>query len=89
MSLTISIPDDLAAVLGSSRQEREKRAREAIALELYREGKISLRMMGEFVGVGGDYWAAENFRIQHKVPLNYSSEDLEADREATDKLLEP
>lgn len=41
MSLTISIPDDPAAVLGSSPQEREKRAREAIALELYREGKLS------------------------------------------------
>ena len=89
MSFTISIPDDLVAVLGSSPQEREKRAREAIALELYREGKISLRMMGELAGVGRDYWAAENFRIQHKVPLNYSSEDLEADREAADRLLEP
>lgn len=76
MSLTISIPDDLAAVLGSSPQEREKRAREAIALELYREGKISLRMMGELVGVGGDYWAAENFRIQYKVPLNDSSGEV-------------
>ena len=89
MSLTISIPDDLAAVLGSSPQECEKRAREAIALELYREGKISLRMMGELAGVGRDYWAAENFRIQHNVPLNYSSEELEADCEAADKLLEP
>lgn len=89
MSLTISIPDDLAAVLGSSPQEREQRAREAIALELYREGKISLRRMGELAGVGGDYWAAETFRIQHNVPLNDSFEDLEADREGADRLLEP
>ena len=46
-------------------------------------------MMGELAGVGGDYWAAANFRIQHNVPLNYSSEELEADCEAADKLLEP
>ena len=65
MSLSISIPENLAAVLGSPQQEREKRAREAIALELYREGKISLRRVGELAGVGGDFWAAENFRIQH------------------------
>jgi predicted HTH domain antitoxin len=55
MSLTISIPDDFADVLGSSDQEREQRAREALALELYREGKISLRRMGELAGVGSDY----------------------------------
>lgn len=69
MSLTISIPDEFAEVLGSSREEREKRAREALALELYREGKISLRRMGELAGVGGDYWSAEEFRILHKAPL--------------------
>jgi predicted HTH domain antitoxin len=88
MSLTISIPDDFAAVLGASPEERERRAREALALELYREGKISLRRMGELAGVGGDYWAAENFRIQHKAPLNYSIEDLEADRKAAERFLD-
>ena len=87
MSLTISIPDEFADVLGSSTEERDQRAREALALELYREGKISLRRMGELVGVGADYWAAENFRALHKAPLNFSMEDLEADRRAAEKLL--
>jgi predicted HTH domain antitoxin len=87
MTLTISIPDDFADVLGSSHEEREKRAREALALELYREGKISLRRMGELAGVGGDYWTADKFRALHKAPLNYSREDLEADRQATGTLL--
>ena len=50
MSLTISIPDDVAAVLGSSLEEREQNAREAIALELYREGKISLPEIGSNFG---------------------------------------
>jgi predicted HTH domain antitoxin len=87
MSLTISLPDGFADVLGSSDEERERRAREALALELYREGKISLRRMGELAGVGSDYWAAENFRTLHKAPLNYSIEDLDADRQAAGTLL--
>ena len=45
--------------------------------------------MGELAGVGGDYWAAENFRALHKAPLNYSVEDLEADRQAAERLLKP
>jgi len=39
------------------------------------------------IGVGSDYWVAENFRVQHMAPLNYSAEDLEADRESADRLL--
>jgi uncharacterized zinc-type alcohol dehydrogenase-like protein len=44
---------------------------------------------GELVGVGSDYWAAENFRVSHKAPLNYSLEDLEADRQSAKDLLKP
>jgi predicted HTH domain antitoxin len=87
VSFSISIPDEFADVLGSSTEERDRRAREALALELYRAGKISLRRMGRLAGVGDDYWAAENFRALHKAPLNYSVEDLEADRQAAEKLL--
>ena len=88
MSLTISIPDGFADVVGVSAEERDRKAREALALELYREGKISLRRVGELAGVGGDYWAAEYFRALHKAPLNYSAEDLEADRHAAERFLQ-
>lgn len=87
MNLTISIPDEFGALLGSSDEERERHAREALALELYREGKISLRHMGELAGIGSDYWAAEKLRASRDAPLNYSAEDLEADREAAARLL--
>jgi predicted HTH domain antitoxin len=88
VSVTISIPDEFADVLGSTAEERERRALEALALELYREGKISLRRMGELAGVGGDYWAADRLRAQHQVPLNYSVDELEADRQSAHRLLE-
>ena len=43
MSLTISIPDGFADVLGVSAEERDRKVREALALELYREGEVTLR----------------------------------------------
>lgn len=55
MSVTIAIPDEFADVPGASAEERERRAREALVSELYREGRISafggareiLRLAGE------------------------------------------
>jgi predicted HTH domain antitoxin len=90
VSLTISIPDEFAAVLGATDEERERRAREAIALELYREGRISLRRMGRggLAGLGEDYWAADRLRAQYAVPMNYSMDDLDADRAAASRLNE-
>ena len=88
VSVTISIPDEFANVLGSTAEERERRVREAVALELYREGKISLRRMGELAGVGGDHWAADRLRVQHQVPLNYSVDELQADRQSARRLSE-
>lgn len=88
MSLTITIPDDFAGILGATPEERDRRAREALALELYREGRISLRRMGELAGVGGDFWAADRLRHQHRLPLNYALDDLEADRAAAHRLNE-
>ena len=73
MGITITIPDDIASVLGSAPEEREQRARETIALELYREGRITLRAMGRLAGVGEDYWAADAFRIRHGLPAQSSA----------------
>lgn len=70
MPLTIEIPDDIAAELGSTAVERTRQARELIALELYREGLISLRTMGKFAGLGSEFWKADDFRAEHGLPVN-------------------
>jgi predicted HTH domain antitoxin len=88
MSLTITIPDEFADVLGVTSGERNQQVREALAIELYREGRISLRRMGELAGVGREYWEAEEFRARHKVPLNYSLDDLAADAEVAARVFE-
>jgi len=88
MSVTISIPDEVARVLGSGPEEREQRARESIALELYREGRISLRTMGRLAGVGGDYWAADAFRVRYGVPIvSGETDDREGQVEGMERPL--
>ncbi|MGC1479659.1 MAG: UPF0175 family protein [Chthoniobacterales bacterium] len=76
--MTIEIPDELANELGADTSERIKHARELIALELYREGRISLRTMGHLAGAGADHWSADAFRVRHGMPVSGFTPD-EAD----------
>jgi len=70
MPMTIELSDEVAAELGANPTERARRAKEAIALELYREGKISLRTMGRLAGVGDDHWSADAFRARHAMAVS-------------------
>ena len=70
MPLIIEIPDEIALELGNDATERLKQARELISLELYREGRISLRTMGRLAGVGTEHWSADEFRARHGMPVS-------------------
>lgn len=70
MPLTIEIPDELVTELGAHTSDPSRQARELIALELYREGRISLRAMGRLAGVGDDFWSADAFRVRHAMPVS-------------------
>ena len=59
---------------------------ENAAIEEYRAGRLSHRQVGEMLGF--DYWQAERFLAEHRVPLNYSIADLEADRATLDRILD-
>jgi len=87
MPITITMPDEVAAALGETTAERQQRAREAIALELYREGKITLRSMGQLAGVGDGFWAADAFRVAHGVPLGAADAADPSDDAAIRELL--
>ena len=87
MGITITIPEEVARVLGAGQAEREQRACETIALELYREGQISLRTMGMLAGLGDDYWAADAFRARHGLAVVDCEDDLACDRAVLDDLL--
>jgi len=85
MSLTISIPDEFAEVLGATDEERERRAREALALELYREGKISAVSGSHLTDM--DLIGFQGLLAEHGIPRNYSVKDLHDDLAALDRLL--
>ena len=85
MSLTISIPDDFADVLGASPEERDQRAREALALELYREGRISAVAGAHLAGM--DVVSFQGVLAGHGIPRNYSVSDLHDDLAALDRML--
>ncbi|MCC5850272.1 MAG: UPF0175 family protein [Verrucomicrobia bacterium] len=80
MTLTLDIPDDLVQSLGENQEECEQLAREAIAIQLYRLGKISLRTMGRLAGVGDDIWSADSLRVKYGIATNIESVD--SDQEA-------
>lgn len=84
MSFTITIPDEFADVLGATVEERDRRAREALALELYREGRISA--LGGARLSGTDLLSFQAVLAERGIPRNYSVQDLHADVAALDRL---
>ncbi len=85
MILTISIPDDVAGVLGATDEDRERRACEALALELYREGKVSAVSGARLTG--RDVVSFQGLLDEHGIPRNYSVNDLHDDLAALDRLI--
>lgn len=89
MGITITIPEEVACILGTGQTEREQRACESIALELYREGRITLRTMGRLAGIGEDFWAADAFRVQHGLAVSIETDEFQNESNALTLLLQP
>ena len=85
MQLTIELPDELSAALTSSGQDLSRAAFEAIALEAYRERKLSTSQLRRLLGYQSPL-EVEGFLQKHGVELEYTLEDLERDRETHRRL---
>lgn len=85
VEITITVPETLARTLGPTPEARSKRLIEDAAVEEYRAGRLSQRQVGEMLGL--DYWQTERFLAERNVALNYSVDDLEADRTALGNVL--
>jgi predicted HTH domain antitoxin len=83
--ITLELPDDIAAFLSPSGRNLERAALEAIALEAYREEKLSTSQLRRLLGyrTRGQVHA---FLKQHGVYLRYGAADLEHDRQAGDAI---
>jgi predicted HTH domain antitoxin len=84
MEVVVKIPDKL--FVNTENSERLSRQMlKAFAIEEYRQEKLSLGQVSELLGLSIDETNA--FLKKHRVPLNYTFEDLAEDRRAIEKLL--
>lgn len=83
--VTVVIPSDLSRILRVDEKQLPKLVGIYLAVELYREGVVSLGKAAEIAGVT----KAEMMEIlaSKGVPLNYTEEDLQEDIETLERLL--
>ena len=85
MEVTINLPEDVVKVFSAGGENIEREVLEATALEGYREGKLSQAQVRRMLGFQTDM-QVDAFLKKHDVPLNYTIEDLEQDRQTLEKL---
>lgn len=86
MQLDINIPKDQeAAIREAWGNDLDRVALEALAIEGYRAGKFGSATVGRLLG-HESRWETEQWLAERAIPLNYSLEDLEADRQTLGKL---
>ena len=82
VEVRLRLPGDLAGLVAPRRLEDE--ARLLIALELYREGRVSLGKAAEIARLSVREFMYE-LRVR-RVPLNYDLEELGRDLETVEEL---
>ena len=83
--LSLNLPDELSVALSGSGVELSRVALEAIALEAYRERKITAAQIRRVLGFETRY-QLDGFLKDHAVWLDYTWQDLEQDRETHRQL---
>lgn len=87
MGITLNIsPENERALRAALGGDLDRAALEALVIEGYRAGKLSAAEFGRLVG-HKNRWETERWLAQHRVPLNCTLEDLEADRRTLDRVL--
>lgn len=87
MQLTLNIPDHIVAALRQAFGNDLNRAvLENFVVEGYRSGKLSRLQVQTILGFE-NRWDAENWLGDRGANLNYSLQDLRADRGTLDRIL--
>ena len=84
MQITIEIPDDLAATLSACGQDPARAALEAIALDAYRQRRLSGYQLRTLLGIGSRY-ELDGFLKERQV-YDYTLEDFDQDLAANREL---
>jgi predicted HTH domain antitoxin len=84
-TVDIKLPSELLRVANLEQRNLSQEAARLLALELYREDKVSLGRAAELCQT--PLAAFMDFAAKHGVPpLRYSFEDLEEERQTADRL---
>ena len=84
-TVDVKLPSELLRVANLEEGSLSQEAARLLALELYREDKVSLGRAAELCQT--PVAAFMNFAAKHGVPpLRYSFEDLEEERQTADRL---
>mgnify|MGYP000704592643 CR=1 FL=1 len=83
--ISVKVPRDLVRILKVRDEEVPKLVRLYLAIELYREGKVSLGKAAEIAGVSK--WEMMEILASKNVPIQYDVEDLKKDIETLEELL--
>lgn len=83
MNINVQIPDDLAQRLGPIGQ-LERRALEALALEEFKQKRISKPELGQLLGIGRI--ALDGFLKAHEIYEEYTIKDFEREIETAKRL---
>jgi len=84
MQIMIEIPEDLAAMLSAPGQDPARAALEAMALEAYRQQRLSAYQLRTLLGIGSRY-ELDGFLKERQV-YDYTLEDFEQDLAAIREL---
>ena len=87
MRVTLDIPDDLATQLMAKDQDSSQAVLEALLVDAYRRNILHEGEIKRILGHGTRMQAHELLK-KHGVPLNYTIEDLEQDRETMRRLFD-
>ena len=83
-TVTVQIPQEALALAGLEDQSDSERARLLVALELFREERVSLGRAAELAGLGVEEFM--EFSAHRPVPLHYTADDLAEDRNIAARL---
>jgi predicted HTH domain antitoxin len=85
MSISIDIPQDAETTLRAGwGGNLEQAAKEALVIESYRTGKITVGFLAGILGL--TRWEAEAWLAKRGIEWNYDLADLEADRRTADEI---
>ncbi len=85
MVIRFDIPENIEQELARQVGDVSQAAKEALVIESYRTGKLSIGQVARVLGLETRF-QAEEWLGKHDVAWNYSPDDLEADRETLRQL---